>query len=191
MLDSLIEGTFAYISGLTTRVRIYKVWAAPVIEFFLLQEIASSTTRSKLESLQHKCICAALRVKREGTPKTAVLNAIYELPIDRKCNRFANSLLNIPSVLDRVQADQRAAEAHNITRTTRRGATVANELYNETNTLSVAISKNAEAWAEFEQEAKIIGEQKIDYELLPDILRELKKTRTEIIRRNTNRAPWE
>ena len=75
--------------------------------------------------------------------------------------------------------------------TTPRGATVANELYNETNTLSVAISKNAEAWTDFEQEAKIIGEQKIDYELLPETIRELKKTRTENIRRNTNRAPWE
>ena len=51
LLNTLIEDVYGYITSLKTRVRIYKVWAAPMIEFFLLQEILDHTIRSKLGTI--------------------------------------------------------------------------------------------------------------------------------------------
>ena len=184
-LNTLIEDVYAYIPNLKTRVRIYKVWAAPMIEFFLLQEILDNKIRSKLESIQHRCICAALRLKRAGTPFTEVNKVIYELPISRKCQRFAASLASFPAVATLIHDDIQTARDYESTKTTRQGTQTTNAIYNRHNTLTIALDTLAQEWTGFQDEADALRKQKIDYETLPKQITEIRRIRSEKINEKT------
>ena len=152
-----------------------------MIEFFLLQEILDNSIRSKLESVQHRCICAALRIKRAGAPMTEVNKAIYELPIERKCQRFAASLANFPAVATLIQDDKLTALDYSTTKTTRQGTQTTNPVYNRHNTLTIALDTLAQEWTEFQDEADALRKQKIDYEELPRQITEIRRLRAEKI----------
>ena len=188
-LSILLEDIYTYIPNLKTRVRIYKVWAAPVIEFFLLQQILDNTQRSKLESVQHKCICAALRIKRDGTPKADVIKAINELSIERKCQRFAAGLSNTPTIKALIADDLETAEIYSSTKTTRTGTITVNSLYNTHNTLTIALDSLAREWTEHADEHRIQKKVKIDYDTLPETIRDLKKKRKQKIEEKTHDRP--
>ena len=181
MLNSLVDDVYSYIPSLKTRVRIYKVWAAPMIEFFLLQEILDGSARSKLEAVQHRCICAALKLKRAGTPKTEVNKVIQDLPIERKCQRFAATLATFPAVAKLIEDDKQTAQDYASTKTTRQGTQTVNAIYNTQNTLTIAIDALAQEWDLFRDEANALRTTKIDYDELPAQISALRQRRAQII----------
>ena len=188
-LSILLEDIYKYIPSLKTRIRIYKVWAAPVIEFFLLQQILDNTQRSKLESVQHKCICEALRLIPDGTPKQDVIEAVNEISIDRKCQRFAAGLSNTPTVKALIADDLETAEIYHTTKSTRSGTVTANTLYNELNTLTIALNTLSHEWTEFADDFKAQKKVKIDFETLPNTIKELKRKRKQRIAEKTQDRP--
>ena len=186
MLNTLVDDVYSYITSLKTRVRIYKVWAAPMIEFFLLQEILDKNARSKLEAVQHRCICAALKLKRAGTPKAEVNKVILDLPIERKCQRFAATLATFPAVARLIEDDKLTAQDYASSKTTRQGTQIVNAIYNKQNTLTIAIDTLAQEWNLFRDEANALRAVKIDYDELPGQISALRQRRSQIIDEKTN-----
>ena len=155
----------------------------------MLQQILDHTQRSKLETVQHKCICAALRLTPDGTPKKDVIEAINEISIDRKCQRFAAGLSKTPTVKALIADDLETAEIYSTTKQTRSGTVTANTIYNDHNTLTIALNSLAHEWTEFADDHKIQKKEKIDYETLPNTIKDLKRKRKQKIEEKTQNRP--
>ena len=96
----------SYVDSLAMRIKMYKVWAAPVIEFFLLQEAMNNTVKSKLEPLQHQCLTKVCSLSFRGVSMTNTNQAFGELSIELKLFRFAKSLTSFPTVSTLIQQDK-------------------------------------------------------------------------------------
>ena len=110
-----------------------------------------------------------------------VNKVIYELPIERKCQRFAASLASFPAVASLIQDDKLTALDYVSTKTTRQGTQTTNTIYKRHNTLTIALDTLAQEWTEFQEEADVLRKQKIDYDELPKQIAEIRRLRAEKI----------
>ena len=111
-LDSKIAATkkhmndmFSYFKFTPHRLRIYKVYINPIIDFFLLQYVMNNTKSElsevdKLSNFQHFCLARALGTYPEALKKREIQNALQELSIPQKAARMASQLSNCPRVAE-------------------------------------------------------------------------------------------
>ena len=78
---------------------------------------------------------------------------------------------------------------YSTTKNTRSGTTTANSLYNELNTLTIALDTLSREWTEFEDDYKDNKKEKIDYETLPNLIKDLKRKRKQRIAEKTQNRP--
>jgi hypothetical protein len=103
MFDDVIE----YVPDLKTKIKVYKTWGAPVVDFFLLQHCLhfSISTASKIESLQHTLITKMLDLPRRGISKRRVTELIGDFNLAQKAVRFAKSIVSCPTIKKLVDED--------------------------------------------------------------------------------------
>ena len=136
----MMDDVLTYVTCTKVRHRVYKVWAAPVIEFFMLQHtFHTSIYTSDLEKFQHKLLTSICNLPQRQVTRTEIHEALDELPIHAKLTRFAYSLTNFPVISDLVHAHRQAKEDTTVsTRQTRsHGKNTFSDKY--TNQLSLPI----------------------------------------------------
>ena len=164
-----------YITSLKTRIKMYKVWAAPAIEFFMLQEIMSNTKASILEPLQHKFLTKTLRLGRTSVSKIETNTMLHELNIYEKTQRFAHTLTQFPVVSELIESDKITKLDYTHQKSTRQGIVYINDIYKFSNTLTLKIDVNAVAWGKHLDRTKDTQKVKLDYENLQIKLSNIRK----------------
>ena len=96
---------FSYFKFTPHRLRIYKVYINPIIDFFLLQYIMNNNKIElnevdKLSNFQHFCLARVLGTYPEALRKSELQNALQELNIPQKAARTASQLSNCPRVAE-------------------------------------------------------------------------------------------
>ena len=94
---------FGYATDIQTRIRIYKVWVNPVIEFFTLREAFNSKVNGEpgdmnLSRFQHKSICLVFNIKTRAADKQLTRNIIYEPSVEQKTRRFCRKILEFSRI---------------------------------------------------------------------------------------------
>ena len=108
---------FGYATDIRTRIRIFKVWVNPVIEFFTLREAFNAKedgqpTDTNLSSFQHKSICLIFNIKTRAADMQLTRNIIYEPAVEQKTRRFCRKILDFTRV---HQATQKLIALQNTT----------------------------------------------------------------------------
>ena len=93
-----IKSSLCYATDIKTRIRIYKVWVDPVIEFFALREALVSKENGSpndmtLSKFQHKSICLVFNIKTRAADMQLTRNIIYEPSVEQKTRRFCRKIL--------------------------------------------------------------------------------------------------
>lgn len=96
---------FSYFKFTPHRLRIYKVYITPIIDFFLLQHIMNNKATElseidKLSKFQHFCLARVLGTFPEALKKRELQNALQELSVPQKATRLAAQLTNCPKTAE-------------------------------------------------------------------------------------------
>ena len=109
MTTRMFDDILAYVKDIKVRHKVYKIWAAPVLEFFMLhQAFHTSVYTSDLEKLQHKLLTSICNLPNQQVSRSEIHKALNELPIQQKLTRFAYSLGNFPTVKTLIQSHETA-----------------------------------------------------------------------------------
>ena len=184
--EAMFNDLLGYISNIKTRIKMYKVWAAPALEFFMLQEIMQPSRHSCLEPIQHKLITRVLNVKRAGTPMKAANEVLHEMDVITKSKRFAAMLYRFSPTRNQILDDELTATDYEREVRTRSGTKICNTLYSTENTLTLKILQLAKEWAVTDIQTLPPKFAHIDYKTIHLKISELRQLRGRIIAEATN-----
>ena len=100
-----LNDIFSYFAAPDQRLKIYKIYLNPMIDFFLLQFIVNNKQNElqetdKVSKFQHYCLTRVLQTYPEALKKQEIQNALQELSVPQKATRLAAQLSNCPRVAE-------------------------------------------------------------------------------------------
>ena len=167
-----MQDIFSYATDTKTRIRIYKVWVDPVIEFFTLREaflskVDGESSDLNLTRFQHKSICLVFNLKTRGADMQLTRNIIYEPELAQKTRRFCRKILEFTRIREATEKMIQLQTAASMNQLQIRNRTVnVNTLYTSKNSILLKIRELSELNEEVDEVA---------FEMM-----KMKKTRTEI-----------
>ena len=176
----MLQDIYSYIDDIKVRHHIYQVWAAPVLEFFMLQQVMHrSIHSSELERLQHNLLTTICKLSTRGTSKIDINMEFKELNIQQKVARFATAVSNLPSIQKLIQEDRieeiKFIQEGTFLRSNVDQPTEFNITYNESNSLPIRLDTLRKSF--IDEHNKDIGKlkaQKMDYKHLKKWIKKVK-----------------